>query len=414
MHAKRLMPAIATIGAIALLAGCAGGGGGAEAANEKDGQAGAFDWASVEPVEITVSNIFAPGATSTNLVEDWMDQVTELTEGAVTFDYYEGGVLHPANEAISALTSDLTDVTFVNSGSFPDQLPIQNWKDIAIQTATSGFGYPNTNIAGIGQQVIQYGEENFALDEARAVGFVPLIPMYSGPAGLHCTESFETKADLEGRTARVPNAISQGENEALGMTTVFLPPNEQYEALQRGVVDCAVNAATTILSADLLAVSPWVAFTNNAASSGANWVISTSTWDSLIPEVQDAMIEASYEPLLRFTRDTLDSYKDIVSAAEAAGGGVVDAAELNPHLAEYWEGRPSLLDSAPSGLADPEAALEFTNTVAETWWDFSIEELGVPVDNDNIVEVLELGSGVLSDSEWDAWLQAVRDKLGQQ
>ena len=87
------------------------------------------------------------------------------------------------------------------------------------------------------------GAEDFAKHN-----MVPLLPMTSGPAVLHGAEPFDSPEDLSVRQVRVPNDVSQREKEALGMTGVFLTPNEQYEALRRGVIDCGVNASTTVPS----------------------------------------------------------------------------------------------------------------------------------------------------------------------
>lgn len=413
MGTNRALPAaIGAIGVVALLAGCAGGGTPAATETADTADTTEVDWSTVEPVELTVSSIFAPGATSTNLIEDWMAAVTDATEGKVTFDYYPTATLHPAPEALSAMSSDLTDVTFVSNGFFPDQLPVSNWDDLVVQHAINDFGYPNTNIAGIGQQVIHYDGESAALDEMREAGFVPLIPMLSGPAALTCSQEFADPDDLEGRQVRVANAIAQGENEALGMVGVFIPPNEQFEALQRGVIDCAVNAVTTILSAGLLEVAPWVTFANTAPTSGANWVISTSAWDSLAPEVQTALRDARYAAMERFAKDTLDQYAEIVTAAEEAGGGVIDPSELNPAIEEFWADQPEPATVAPDSVDDPEAEIERTNAIADAWWDFSIEELGVEAEGGDILEVLGLGSGVVED--WPAWTKALADGLGAQ
>jgi TRAP-type C4-dicarboxylate transport system substrate-binding protein len=403
--------AVSTIGVAALLAGCASGGN-TPAATEPSADTEDFDWSTVEPVELTVSSIFAPGATSTNLIEDWMKAVTEATEGAITFDYYPNGTLHPATEAISAMSSDLTDVTFISNGYFPDQLPASNWDDIVVQHALADFGYPNTNIAGIGQQVIHYDNENAGVKEQKEAGFIPLIPMLSGPAALTCTEEFKTPDDLEGRQVRVSNAIAKGENEALGMVGVFMPPNEQYEALQRGVLDCAVNAVTTVLSQDMLAVAPWVTLPNTAPSSGANWVISTTAWDSLPPEAQAALRDARYAPMERFAKDTLDQYGELAAAAEEAGGGIVDPAKLNPVIADWWADQPDPATIAPDAVEDADAEIERTNATADAWWDFSIDTLGVEVEDADIFDLLDQGSGVVSD--WDAWRQALVDGLGKQ
>ncbi|MGO4690151.1 TRAP transporter substrate-binding protein DctP [Glaciibacter sp. 2TAF33] len=409
-HSKKRFLALGAIGAVALLAGCASAAGTtvptAEAGDD-------FDWSAVEAVELTASSVFPPGSTAQVLETEWMAAVTKATEGKVTFEYFEGGVLHPVTEAISALNSGLTDVTFVNNGYFADQLPISNWDDAIMQTAVSGFGYPNMNIAGIGQQIVHHSDPDTpARAEMTAKGFIPILPMLSGPQGLHCAKPFASPADLKGRTVRVPYPIAQEELESLGMTGMFLPPNEVYEALQRGIIDCALNATTNILAGGLLEVSPWVAFPNTAPSPGANIAISTAAWDGLIPEIQQVMLDARYKPFERFARDTLDGYADIVTAAKDAGGGVIDAAKLNPAIARYWAGRPDPVNSAPAGVADPKADVKRTNAITEAWRDFAVNELGVPVDGGDIVEVLGRGSGVMDDAAWDAWSKAIIDGLG--
>ncbi|WP_166874454.1 TRAP transporter substrate-binding protein DctP [Salinibacterium sp. ZJ450] len=410
-YSKKGFLALGAMSALALLAGCAGaqGAGPAQTAEPGDG----FDWSAVEPVELTASSVFPLGNTSQVMETEWMAAITEATEGKVTFDYYGGGVLHPVTEAISALNSGLTDVTFVNNGYFADQLPVSNWDDAVMQTAVSDFGYPNMNIAGIGQQVVHHSSpDSAARAEMTAAGFIPILPMLSGPQGLHCSEPFQSPADLKGRTVRIPYPIAQEELESLGMTGMFLPPNEVYEALQRGVIDCALNATTNILAGGLLEVSPWVAFPNTAPSPGANIAISTSAWDELIPEIQQVMLDTRHEPFERFARDTLDGYAEIVVAAEDAGGGIIDAAELNPAIAQYWAGRPSLGKTAPDGVTDPEAEIARTNAIAEAWWDFTVDELGVPADSDDTVEVLSLGADVIDGATWKAWTEAIVNSLG--
>jgi hypothetical protein len=52
------------------------------------------------------------------------------------------------------------------------------------------------------------------------------------------------------------------------------------------------------------------------------------------------MLDARYGPLETFARDTLDEYASIIDPAEEAGGGIIDAAELNPPAAVYWADPP--------------------------------------------------------------------------
>ena len=47
--------------------------------------------------------------------------------------------------------------------------------------------------------------------------------------------------------------------------------------------------------------------------------------------------------------------------------------------------------------------------IGEDLASLSVDELGVPVENDEILEVLNLGSKVI---EWDSWTKAIEDQLG--
>ncbi|WP_167045093.1 TRAP transporter substrate-binding protein DctP [Salinibacterium sp. ZJ454] len=389
-----------------LLAGCTGG----NAAAPEPAVTGGQGWSDVEPVELTVSNPF-PQNTAATLLESWMAAVTEETEGKVTFDYYPNSTLHPLLEGVSAIQSGLTDVTYVNGSQHADQLPIALWDSKVLQSALADFGYPNMNIGAIGDQVLHYSdEENVARDEMISQGFVPILPMLSGPAVLTCSEPFETPSDLAGRQVRITDAVAQGENEALGMTGVFLAPTEQYEALQRGVIDCAVNAATVVLSAGLLEVTPWVALTENAPTTSAYWVFSSEVWDSLIPEIQQVLLDVRYEPYAEYAQNTLTAYQSLAPAAKEAGGGIVSTEELDPLIREWWADQPDPVASAPSGISDPQASVDRTNTRAKAWRDFSVDELGVPANNDDILEVLELGPDVVKD--WDAWTRGLAEGHG--
>jgi TRAP-type C4-dicarboxylate transport system substrate-binding protein len=412
VRTKKTVPAaIGLLSIASLLVACSGA---PSSARAGDDAAAAGDWDAIEPIELTVSSIFPKGSTSSMLLDDWMKEVTKKTEGKVTFDFHGDATLHPVTEALSALQSDLTDITFTSTGYFPDQLPIAQWDDILVQNSLVDLGYPNVNIAGIAAGLAHYGEGSIIADEFRSQGFRVMLPMVSGPAALTCTKPFKTPDDLAGRQVRVPNAVSQGEHESLGMKGVFTPPNEQYEALQRGVLDCAVNASTTVTSAGLLEVAPYATFTHNAPSSGSNWVISSATWDSLPPQVRQVFDDARYEALANFAANTLDSYKEFVSAVEKAKGEIVDPAPLDKEIVAWRDKQPSAAKSAPDGVDDPEAAIERMEGIADDWQTFTVEELGVEakVSTDTSFEEVkkswEAGSDIV---DWDAWAKKLAEYM---
>jgi len=87
------------------------------------------------------------------------------------------------------------------------------------------------------------------------------------------------------------------------------------------------------------------------------------------------MLDARYAAVERFASVTLDEYKELPAATEAAGGGIVDPTPFNPLIREWWDARPSLTETAPDGVSDPEASIALTGSVADAWWDVSVDTL---------------------------------------
>lgn len=388
---KPLAAVIAGLSAIAVLTACQGSAARQTGTSIDD----------MEPIELTFSDIQPDASTAGKYRTMWMDRVTELTARKVTFKLHGNGTLHPADEALSALQSGLTDATFISNGYFPDQLPISNWDDKVVQANTVELGYPAVNIVGIPAMVAHYDQGGAATKETASQGFVPMLPMFSGPAVLQCSEPFSDPADLKGRQVRVANDVAKGENEALGMTGTFLDPTEQYEGLQRGVIDCAVNAPTTVLGLGLLEVAPYSSFTENAPTSGAYYALSKEVWDSLPDDVHDAMIQARNEAVVEFLKDTLETYKQYAAAAEEAGHKLIDPAPLNEAIRAWRDSTHDVASAAPSDVSAPEDEVKAGAAIVEKWKSFVESELGTPVGTPEsfakALEAFNAGSAVVED-----------------
>lgn len=235
---------------------------------------------------------------------------------------------------------------------------------------------------------------------------MPLLPTFTGPSVLTCAEPFETVDDLAGRQVRVGGGLQQSEYEALGVSGVFMPVLEQYEALQRGVLDCAVNGVLFV--EDLLEVAPYVAIPSTAVAT-TTWVISTDAWSQFSPEVQQVLLDLRLEHVANYNKAALDDYAKIPAGVEAAGGELVDSTEFDQLIADWWADQPSLELSAPSAIQDPAAVLNEVKENAAWWQANSTEELGVQTSG-NILETLKRGSDLV---DWTAWTDTVRSRIAE-
>lgn len=403
---KKLLPFFGALAATLLVTSCSGG----PAANEATASDGDFSWSDVEPVELTASSAWPATIGASLMEQNWMDLVTENTDGKVTFEYYSDATLHPLLEGFSALTSGLTDITMISPTWFADQIPETNWADEVARTTLRDYGFANMNIGGHSAAFESVAtDDSLARQEMIAAGVVPLLPMTTGPAVMTCSEEFESADDLSGRTIRVSSVVEQKQVETLGMSAVMLPSNEQYEALQRGVVDCAMNAVSLVLNG-LLEVAPWATVADFTPGATAGFAISATKWDELIPEVQQVMLDARGEAMEVFLHVLFEDFAELGPAAEEAGGSVVDPETVNTLLTEHWAEQPNPAENAPASVEDPQAEVDRISAIVEQWYEFSVAELGVPSDG-SIVELLDAGPGIISDEAWEFWKETISNGL---
>lgn len=81
-------------------------------------------------------------------------------------------------------------------------------------------------------------------------------------------------------------------------------------------------------------------------------------------------------------------------------------------MKKWWSNQPDPGTNAPDAVSDPKAEIKRTNAIADAWWDFIVDKLGVGTDHDDILKVLNRGSGVVQD--WSAWTDAIANGLGKQ
>ncbi|MET0992814.1 MAG: hypothetical protein ABWY20_01475 [Mycobacterium sp.] len=371
--------------------------------------AGSNELEDMEPVTIRFADANPESGDSATYVKRWMDEVTERTDGKVTFETYFSATLVPPTEAIDALNSDIADMTFFNNGWWTEQLPVSNWEGGLTGLATS-VGFPNANLVGAAVTMANLDTNEAIAEELAAFDARPLLPMYSSPFVLTCTSPIETLEDAQGKSVRTSGHPWQGEVGHLGMNNVFLPLIEQYEALQRGVIDCALNGSTQVPTLSLLDVAPYVSPLNAGSTTGAYYVISNSLWNELPTEVQEIMIDARAGALAGFVEATLDSFAKIADTAESSGGTFTDPSALNEALAEYREPLfDDMASAAPAAVRDAAAAVERIQEMTDDWESLVTDDLHMrAADVSNLDSVIAAWSAGSAGYDWDAYADALR------
>lgn len=243
------------------------------------------------------------------------ERVEELSGGRLRVDIYPSGVLGSEEQSIEQLQSGVLAMTKTSTAAIESFIP---------EFGVFGVPYVFDNeeqfwdiVDGpIGEDLLQVGLDS---------GLLGLCYYDAGSRNFYSTEKpIRSPADLKGMKIRVQNSrMAVAMVEALGGSPTPIDWGELYSALAQGVVDGAENNPPSFESSRHYEVSKF--FTPDAHTRVPDLLmISARIWDTLSPQEQDWVREASEESSI-FQRELWA--KETLAAMErvqAAGVTVVD------------------------------------------------------------------------------------------
>jgi TRAP-type C4-dicarboxylate transport system substrate-binding protein len=388
-----------------LLAAC-GGGDGDSGGGGDTGSSGGDALADLEPMTLRASVPFPSTGTPGQMLTAFAEDVDERTDGKVTIEPYFDATLVPAAESFSGLSSGLTDIGFFAASNQPNELPVSNWV-LQLAPSATNVGFPVNNLAGEPATAAIFNNTEAVRAELEQNNIVPLMQMSSGPFSMLCDEPVATPDEAAGKTIRTGGEPWVTEVGALGMTNVFMPPAELYEALQRGVVNCAYLAADNIAVLGLEEVAQALMLVDGGFSAGAQIAFNKDVWDALPDELKTIMQDSAAVGMAAFEKGNSEIYKLAVEVCQEAGLEFPEVEELNAVIHESREGKlEELLANPVEGIDDPQAISDQYVAYVEEWVEFVESDLGVEsIDPgeatvDELVEAYTAGGDSI---DWDAY-----------
>lgn len=290
--------------------------GGDSAATEPVGPAVTLVYAEVNPLEGTIV-----GQTATAFKE----KVEELSGGSITIDIQANGVLGSENDVLD---------TMLGGGGTIDMARISAF-------ALTGYGGEKSMLLSLPYTFVSRDHFwNFATSDLAQEFLLEPHENGSGIRGLFYGEEgfrhfFTVKEitgleDLNGMKIRVSNdPVMTGMVEGLGGNATVVAMGELYSALQTGVVDAAEQPIANYQANAFPEVANTLILDGHTL--GAIQVIITDeAWDSLTPEQQDCIMQAS-EYASQFNREISQQTEDeILEQLKADGCNVVEVEDITP------------------------------------------------------------------------------------
>lgn len=264
-----------------------------------------------ETYSFKVSITQAPTDPLAAYTQQWMDEVTEMTDGGITFEFHPNGELGTINDVCEQISRGASIIAYAGPDAFSSSAP-----DLAIlnsQYCLTGAD----QIDAINQSDWFKGQaEKLAQDgNTRILSW----NFFTGYRHILSKSPVETPDDLNGvqiRVADSPAAIAFV--KALGCSPVVTNWNEVYSSLSTNIVTACEAPLATLYSSSLQEVAQYCTLTNHLVSTGM-MVMPEDIFTSMPEEYRDILLDAVYQAGVDFTQDSLSSELDYRQKMEEAG-----------------------------------------------------------------------------------------------
>lgn len=353
------------------------GGEGVEWGASKEDYIAAFD--DVEPINLIVQTTGAAGSSASAREEAYYAAIEEYSGGKVTFDLNYSYAIAPPTEVDDAIADGRIDIAIPQQSVEPDKFPvfnlIQNLSFLSTQSPVTAVMQANA-----WQNEVAYATEEFFTESADARLF-PIIPLVTlPPNALLCSKDRSTLEAAEGAQTLASGTSSAVQLEAIGMTPVSIPHSEQYESLQRGVIDCVSGSIMFSAQSGVLEVANYVHYANKAGitHNSGNLSINIDVWNDFPLIVQQLFYDRTDAFYQQQTEDTWTGLLDAVDVIDSSGGAFVEFDEESQNAMIADGNEKILAESAESPLvADPAGLVELAQTSSDQWREI-LESLGYP------------------------------------
>lgn len=230
-------------------------------------------------VNLDLSHVWPPSHHVEEFVQEFIDEVEEVTEGRVKITSYPGASLAAPEDQYDALVSGAVDIVVSVHSYTPNEFPLSSVMELP-QMAED---------AKEGSKILWDLTNEFEQFDLEYDGAVPLWTFTSDPGQIYTTDKpIKSIDDLKGLKIRSPSALTNKWLEALGATPVSMPMNDNFEALERGVVDGTIAPWEAVKAWGLNEVINY-ATVGNFYMTSFYAVINEEVWQSISEEDREAI-----------------------------------------------------------------------------------------------------------------------------
>jgi TRAP-type transport system periplasmic protein len=263
MRKRNILPCLGLLAAIAMVAGPA----------------------SAQEIKLTLADQNSPTAWGpTNALQPWVKQVEQATKGRVKIEVYPSQTLVKGGEMWKAVRGGIVDIGWCFHGYWPEMTPLAD--------VISLPGLPMTT-AEKSSEVLWKLYEKYPAIQKEFAEAPPLALWTTTPYFLLSSKKqVKTLEDLKGMKIRVPGGPPTEQMKALGAVPTLIPMPDNYQALDKGVIDGMGAVWEAIQGFRLYEVAKYYTM-GPLASAYFSLCTNKAKWEGLPKDVRDAIMSVS-------------------------------------------------------------------------------------------------------------------------
>jgi TRAP-type C4-dicarboxylate transport system substrate-binding protein len=226
----------------------------------------------------------------------WAEEVTEKTDGRITFDNYWSSTVLESAELAPGAGDGRVDLAHTSTSYNPDMFPLS--EILSVPFATEQIGGAIEATVSLYEEGGEYQEE-FADDN--------LVPLHFQPAGtnvLGTSEPVDDMADLAGASVRSGSYYTDAIASA-GANPISMPLGDVYQSMQTGLVGAWMTPIENATQFNLAEVTPYIQDTGMGSFGLVVIAMNADTFEELSDEDQQVLVETSADYNARFVEELL-------------------------------------------------------------------------------------------------------------
>jgi TRAP-type C4-dicarboxylate transport system substrate-binding protein len=267
-----------------------------------------------DPVTLNLGHPFpAEHHIQVNLIEPFVEDVAEATDGTVTIEVHPAQALTGPADAYDNAAAGAIDIGWALHGYTPGRFPLTDVVELPFLFESAGQATD-----ALWDLYEEFPELQDEYSDAK------VLALWTHDLGnLYTVGRQVTEPDLSGLALRAPGPIMTEAIEAMGGAGVGMPAPELYDSLDRGVIDGLMIGDTGVVSFALHEVVDHVTVGNFFV--GAEFIVmNQGSWESLSQAQQEAIDGLIGRELSQVGAGSYDSLNQTAVDFEGWGFTVTD------------------------------------------------------------------------------------------